>query len=342
MKFGVVLDEVFKRHRPAFRHPERPARIDALLEGLHDWDRWESLAVVPPQKARREWILKVHEEEYIQIVERTARYSRYQLDLDTYASPDSFETALFATGSVIQLVKDVLESRIASGIALVRPPGHHAERDRSAGFCIFNNVAVAAEWALCEPGISKVAIVDYDVHHGNGTQRFFYRRSNVLYVSLHQYPLYPGTGSFSEQGQGEGRGFTVNLPLHQGWGDSFYRNLCNDFVVPVLEQFGPDLILVSVGYDGHRDDPLARMELTEEGYGEMAGLLSLAARRLCNGRIVYVLEGGYEPDALVKSVRATIANTIEPDCHRIRETNAGEYRTYRKEVQRMLRDWWRV
>jgi acetoin utilization deacetylase AcuC-like enzyme len=216
-----------------------------------------------------------------------------QLDADTYFSPQSYEVARLAAGGSIELAKRVLGGEVQSGLAAVRPPGHHAEANRSMGFCLFNNVAVAARAIQADMGKPRILIFDWDVHHGNGTQHSFEDDPDVLYISTHQFPFYPGTGDFEEVGTGRGVGATINLPMPAGCGDAEYLGLVQRIVVPAALAFAPDLILISCGFDAHRDDPLASMDLSIDGYRGMAALMRSLAESLCGGRIVYILEGGY-------------------------------------------------
>ncbi|MCZ6879370.1 MAG: histone deacetylase [Acidobacteria bacterium] len=342
MQFGIVLDSIFTRHFTPEGHPERPERIEAILEAIEKWDQSRQLVRIVPNPVKEEWILAVHTSEHFEGIQRTAGKSVDQLDPDTYTSPDSFQTAILAAGSVVTLLDQLLEKNIDSGFALIRPPGHHAESNRAMGFCLFNNVAVATEWAIRNGGLEKVAIVDFDAHHGNGTQEIFYSRSDVLYLSTHQYPFYPGTGHFTEMGESQGEGFTVNFPLRAGGGNHFYCALFSDFVLPIIRQFHPNLILVSAGYDAHRSDPLAGMNLEVEGFGQLFNLLNSVAREICEGRILYVLEGGYSLKALSEAVVCSIATTVNPQNFPIQEEQAEEYVAYREQARQVFSRYWEV
>ena len=342
MNFGLILDNVFAGHPAPAGHPERPERVQAVLEEVEKWEafsRLERIAVVP---ALEEWILDVHTWEHFQRVKATAGQPPCQLDPDTYASQHSFDIALQAAGGQVRLTELLLAGEIGSGFAIVRPPGHHAESDRGMGFCLFNNVAVAAQWAIRSQVAKRVAVVDFDVHHGNGTQEIFYSRSDVLYVSTHQYPFYPGSGHFSEMGEGPGQGFTVNFPIPAGMGNHFYCSLYSDLILPIVESFQPELILVSAGYDAHREDPLAGMNLDFSGFGQMVNLLNRVAGKVCQGRILYVLEGGYNLQVLSRSVLTTIATTLEPQEFAIEPQQEKEYAGYRDQIGPLFSPYWEL
>lgn len=312
MRFAVVADPVFLRHPTPPGHPERAQRLGTLLDALdqiHD-QRVLRLEAVP---AELRWIEKVHSQNHLEDLRKSTSRPSTQFDADTWAGPESFATALHAAGSCVRMVEQIVAGEMDAGFALVRPPGHHAERSGAMGFCLINNIAVCAQRARALPGIRRVAVVDYDVHHGNGTQNIFLDRSDILYISVHQHPLYPGSGMFGETGVAEGKGYTVNFPAPPGMGNHFYAGLMDELIVPILTRYQPDLLLASAGFDAHRNDPLASMELDTEGYRYIASRLNAAASQLCGGRILYVLEGGYNLAALAASVTATIETCIEGD-----------------------------
>jgi acetoin utilization deacetylase AcuC-like enzyme len=233
--------------------------------------------------------------------------------MDTYVGPHSYAAALRAAGGLLQAVQAVLQGEANNAFALVRPPGHHAVASRAMGFCLFNNVAIATRYALREFGLERVLIVDFDLHHGNGTQDAFYEEPTVLYFSTHQYPYYPGTGHYQETGRGAGQGYTVNVPLPAGVGDTGYERVFAEILVPVARRYKPQLILASAGYDAHWADPLGGMLLSVSGYVSMARTLVALAEELCQGRLVLTLEGGYSLEALAASIAATFAVLLEDE-----------------------------
>jgi acetoin utilization deacetylase AcuC-like enzyme len=284
-------------------HPERVERAEVMHVVASEF-RQGGGAVEEPRPATEDELARVHDRDYLSMVRETAGRA-VALDPDTYTSPESYEVARLAAGAAVAAVDHVLERDGATAMAMVRPPGHHAERNRAMGFCLFNNMAVAAAHARAR-GLSRVAIVDYDVHHGNGTQWAFYDDSSVLFVSSHQFPFYPGTGAADEVGTGAGTGFTVNLPLPAGTTDAEIERAYDEVALPRLRQFNPELILISAGFDAHMDDPLGQMRLTTPQFGRLTALIAGVARECCAGRVVAVTEGGYNLRALAGSLRAVI------------------------------------
>lgn len=298
MKVGFVYHADFLKHDTG-SHPENAGRLVAIMNGLEKTGLIDSLIRIEPILANIEQIRYIHSSDYIQMVKDFSSIGM-PLDPDTPTSEHSFKTALLAAGGVIAAV-DAVIGGLDSVFALVRPPGHHAEPDRGMGFCLFNNVAIAARYAQAQ-GLEKVLIVDWDVHHGNGTQKAFYEDDSVLYFSIHQSPHFPGTGKINEIGSGKGEGFTINVPLPQGADDADFLYVFEKVLIPAARQFRPDIILVSAGQDGHRDDPLAGMNLTSEGYALMTGVVRFLAEELSGGRLILALEGGYNHKALADSV----------------------------------------
>jgi acetoin utilization deacetylase AcuC-like enzyme len=299
----LVHSERFAGHQTPPGHPERPERADVLDAVASRW-RARGGEVVAPRAATREQLLRVHDGDYVRRISETVGRAT-QLDPDTYTSPESYDIALLAAGACVEAVERVMATAHRAAFALIRPPGHHAERARAMGFCLFNNVAVAAAHARAS-GAAKVAIVDFDVHHGNGTQHMFEADPHVLYISTHQYPYYPGTGAVDEIGRDAGRGFTVNVPLEVGAVDEDYQLVFGRVVLPVLRQFEPNLLIVSAGFDAHERDPLGGMRLTTPAFAAMTRELRAVAEECCRGRIVAAVEGGYDLQALGSSLDASI------------------------------------
>jgi acetoin utilization deacetylase AcuC-like enzyme len=297
----VITSPVFEEHVPPPGHPERPERahvFDAIAT------RWVERGgrVLEPRPATQQELELVHDPIYVERIMAT-KDKAVMLDPDTFTSPETADIALRAAGSTVLAAEHALD-RNEPAFALVRPPGHHAERAKAMGFCFYNNVAVAAG-AMLERGLSRIAVVDIDVHHGNGTQWIFYEDPRVLYVSTHQFPFYPGTGAANQTGEAAGKGFTVNVPLEAGCTDADYELVYRSLVVPVLDEFAPQLVLVSAGYDAHERDPLASMRLTAHGYATVVASLHAVARR--HGQIALVTEGGYDLHALAECLEASLA-----------------------------------
>jgi acetoin utilization deacetylase AcuC-like enzyme len=309
MATGLVTHPDYLRHDAGRGHPESPERLKAIEAHLHTtglMDQVTAVAVAHPDEITlAPWIDAVHAPGYREALHRAVptQGTRY-LDADTGLSPGSWPAALTAAGGMLSAVDAVMSGRVTNAFCAVRPPGHHAESGRGMGFCLFNNVAIAARYLQRHHHIGKVAIVDWDVHHGNGTQEIFYDDPTVLYVSMHQHPLYPGTGAESETGKGAGKGFTLNCPMPAGRDDDDYAAVFVKTVIPALKAFGPDFILISAGFDAHRDDPLAGMHVTEAGFGEFTRLVRQVADQSAHGRIVSCLEGGYNLPALARSVQS--------------------------------------
>jgi acetoin utilization deacetylase AcuC-like enzyme len=305
LKTALVTDRAYLKHFAGRAHPERPQRIEAMIEMAESLRR-PDLHFIAPREATLDEIALCHVREYIGMVARTASLERFDFDPDTHTSRDSYRTALLAAGGVLTAVEAVCDGAAANAFALVRPPGHHALPNRAMGFCFFNNVAIAAAWLLRHKGLKRVMIVDWDLHHGNGTQEMFYQSPEVLYVSTHQYPHYPGTGSLQEVGAGAGAGFTVNAPMPAEFGDDEYLRMFDELLLPIARKFQPEFILVSCGFDCHYRDPLGAMRVTEDGFTAMCRRVKELAAECCEGRMVAALEGGYDLEALVNSGRAVL------------------------------------
>lgn len=305
LRTGVVLDPRYQEHTTSRGHPERPERIAALM----DLDRERKLMGMTggverlsPRPATHAELARVHGAEHIDRVAETAGHGFTHFDADTPVCPRSYEIALLAAGGLLEVVDAVMRGETDNGFAQMRPPGHHAEPDKPMGFCLFNNVAVAARHLTEAHKLGRVLIVDYDVHHGNGTERAFWSDPNVLYVSLHQYPHYPGTGADDDVGAGPGEGRTLNVPLPAECGDAQYLEAFDRLVEPICRQFAPEFVLISAGMDLHYRDPLGDMRVTERGIGAMTRSLMRIARETAGGRVAVALEGGYDLLGLKTSV----------------------------------------
>ena len=296
MALLLITSERFAEHTPPPGHPERPERADVMDAVAAEWDR-EGGATAPPRAATFDELARVHDATYLQQIAATSGHPT-QLDPDTFTSPESHDIALLAAGAAIEAARHAQDGH-GPAVAFVRPPGHHAERNKAMGFCLYNNAAVAAADALAR-GARRVAVVDIDVHHGNGTQKIFYADPRVLYISTHQFPFYPGTGAAGEIGEAEGAGFTLNVPLEVGATDADYWRVYDGVVGPAIERYAPDLVMISAGFDAHERDPLAGMRVTTDGYAAIIARLRAAAHRTCAGRIAAVTEGGYNLSALAE------------------------------------------
>jgi acetoin utilization deacetylase AcuC-like enzyme len=300
---AVVFDRRMLAHDPGFGHPERPDRLKVLADHLESARDVVHLGARP---ATEDELALVHPSAHVERIAATAGRPRVSFDPDTATSAASWEAAQLAAGSLLVVCEAVLAAQVDNGFALVRPPGHHAERDRAMGFCLFNNVATAAAW-LRRRGVGRIAIVDWDLHHGNGTQHLFEHDPDVLYVSTHQFPFYPGTGAAEEVGHGAAAGRTLNLPFPAGFGDAEYVRAFDEVIAPVVRQFAPEFVLVSAGFDADHRDPLGGMQVTPGGFAAMARACVGLAQETAQGRIAAVLEGGYDLDGIVEGVDATLA-----------------------------------
>ncbi len=315
MSVAYVLDEVFAEHRPPGPHPERPERLLAVRDAVSAIGIQERARKLDLREAREEELARVHTQPYLADLERVVPGKSGWLDGDTYFSPQTWRAALCAAGAAVDVTAAVLDGSARRGLVLARPPGHHAEADRAMGFCLLNNVAVAAAAARAG-GVSRVAIFDWDVHHGNGTQHMFEADPDVLYASTHQYPFYPGTGAVGEVGVGDGIGATVNAPLPAGCGDAEYAAAFDQVIGPALRRHKPELILVSGGFDPFADDPLAEMKVTVDGFRRLASEVCAIADEVCGGRVVCVLEGGYDLAGLGASVAGVFESLVaEPGAY---------------------------
>lgn len=309
-KTGVVRDARYLDHRPSAFHPESPERLKVIYAMLDEPDMAERVTHVPARPAERDDLLRVHSPEYVDRIAATDGKEYCALDPDTSTSSGSYRAALLAAGGFCQAICSVASGELRNAFALVRPPGHHAERNRAMGFCLFNNVAIGAKYAQKHHPVERVLIADWDLHHGNGTQHTFEDDPSVLYFSTHQYPYYPGSGAFSQSGKAQGQGFTVNVPLSTGYGDGEYVAIFENILKPIALEFHPDLILVSAGFDNYRDDPLGGMRLTADGFAGLTRSLMDISDICCDGKMVLTLEGGYHLEGLKESVKAVLLELL--------------------------------
>jgi acetoin utilization deacetylase AcuC-like enzyme/formylglycine-generating enzyme required for sulfatase activity len=309
---GLIYDNIYLEHKTTPGHPERPERLVEIIEKLKADGLYSRLLVLKPAPAALDWIQTVHSLEYIERAQKSCESGAGYLDLlDVPISRQSYEAAVMAAGGVLTAVDAIMKKEAVNAFCAVRPPGHHAMEDRAMGFCIFNNVAIGTRYAQKQYGVSKVLIVDWDVHHGNGTQAEFYDDPTVLYFSVHQYPFYPGTGSEAEKGGGKGLNYNINAPLPAGSGDSVYLKVFEEKLKPAAVAFGPDFVFISAGFDAHENDLLGGMEVTAEGFAQLTRIVKAIARKCCEGRLVSVLEGGYHLGGLAASAEAHIRVLIK-------------------------------
>ena len=307
-KTGFVYSDIYLKHKTSAGHPESPQRLIAINKVLEKMSNNDLQLLNPkPFADAQKWLTTIHSTEYIERVKKSCQSGEEYMDsMDTPISKESYEVAVTAVGGILSAIDGVMEGKIKNAFCAVRPPGHHALRDRAMGFCIFNNVAIGARYVQKKYGLSKVLIVDWDVHHGNGTQDAFYNDPTVLYFSAHRSPFYPGTGDEDER-NGKGLGYTINVQMKAGNGDESYKKAFEDILKPKAMEFDPDFVLISAGFDAHKDDPLGGMNITAKGYAELTKIVKNIAEKCCNGRLVSVLEGGYSLSGLAESVDAHLS-----------------------------------
>ncbi len=312
---AIIKDDRYLEHSAGDHHPESPNRLRVIHELI--LKEFSDLPLIQPRLATEDELAAVHDPFYIQAIANTEGRAFSRLDADTGLSARTYEIARLAAGGLLNAVDAILAPQSSirnphSVFAFVRPPGHHAEPSRGMGFCIFNNVAIAAEYAIEKHGLQRILIVDWDLHHGNGTQRSFYDRRDVLYFSSHQFPHYPGTGDFDEVGSGNGEGFTVNAPFPAGFGDAEYAEVYSRILRPIALEYKPELVLVSAGFDPYVKDPLGGMQVTGKGFGNLASIVREIAEETCGGKVLITLEGGYNPDGLREGVREVLKALLGP------------------------------
>jgi acetoin utilization deacetylase AcuC-like enzyme len=343
---GYVLDPRYLEHIAGYQHVESPARLESIQAMLQETGLEKRLIQVMPRPASEAELTLVHTPQHVETIAQTAGREFTSLDPDTLASAASYEVARLAAGGCLALVEAALEGAVAGGFAFVRPPGHHATPRRAMGFCLFNNIAVAAAHAVLNRKLSRVLIVDWDLHHGNGTQEVFYQKGEVLFFSTHQYPYYPGTGSLKECGAGPGEGFTVNVPIAGGFGDADYVAVFQRVLEPIADEFRPELVLVSAGFDAYEADPLGAMKLTPEGFAALARIVLSVARRHAQGRCVFVLEGGYHLKGLALGAHHVLHELLDDPPPGVTELLASSpserCERLTSEVIKVQRRWWPV
>jgi len=309
MTTALIYSEKYVEHDPGWGHPERPERLKAIVSGLKRVNLWDSpkIKIVEPGPAKVDDIALAHDQDYIKLIESLSE-TETPIDGDTPVRKNTYELALLAAGGAIKAGDMVMSGEFKNAFALLRPPGHHACRNRGGGFCYFNNIAIMVEKLKSDYKLNRVFILDFDAHHGNGTQSIFYRDPKVLYMSLHQHPLtlYPGTGFPEETGAGDGKGLKVNVPMQPGSGDAEYAEAMQEIFVPLCEKFKPELMAVSAGFDAHFDDPLTGLRLSTKAFGWLAGFALDQAEKWCKGKAIFLLDGGYDLEALSGSVNNVV------------------------------------
>jgi acetoin utilization deacetylase AcuC-like enzyme len=351
-KTVVVLSPLFRRHDPGKGHPECPRRVTMIAKEIENVrERFgERLRLVPPQRASLEDVELVHAPEYVNLVRAVCRAGVGFLDSqDTVASPDTFDVALHAVGGTLKAVKLVMEGSFENAFAIVRPPGHHAEKFRALGFCVFNNVAVAAQYLIRKFGLSRVLVLDVDAHHGNGTQQKFYDTSRVLYISLHEDPTeFPGTGFTHETGKGEGLGYNVNIPFPYGTGDHPYLRAIEEIVTPIADQYEPEFMLVSAGFDSHHSDPVGNLSLSASCIEQVYEIVADLASGTCQKRLVCVLEGGYNLNTIGSLATSALARiigipfTVKDRAPKIKKSMESRGEKSVEEAKKALRAFWNL
>jgi len=323
-KTGIVKDSRYLHHTAGASHPESPQRLASVYEMLDNPDMSWKYVNIDPRSASHDELAYVHTQGYIDRIASTAGKRQVILDSDTITSPETYDIARLAVGGMCNAIDSVMEGRVDNAFAFVRPPGHHAGAGNSEGFCVFNNVAIGAAHAMKKYGVKKILIVDWDLHHGNGTQKIFYTDKRVLYFSTHQYPLYPGTGSLHEIGEGQALGYTVNVPLRRGAVNGTFVSALHQILEPIALMYEPELVLISAGFDIYYQDPLGEMRVTPEGFAAMTRILMNIADQCCSGHVVAVLEGGYHVAGLTRSVKVMLEEMFDETLYTRKKLTAME------------------
>ena len=347
MKIGLVRDDRYTNHGHEY-HPESPKRLQSVYAMVDSPEMASRFVMIPPRFATEDELKMAHTQPYVDTVAQTEGKDHMYLDPDTETSPETFTTAKLAVGGICNAIDAVVEGNVDNAFALIRPPGHHAHSYRAAGFCVFSNIALGAKHALKKYGYERILIVDWDLHHGDGTQDAFYEDKRVLFFSSHQYPYYPGSGSLNEIGTKDGLGYTINLPLSVGAGDAEYLKIYQQVLVPIAMKFKPQLVLVSAGFDIYFMDPLGGMKVTSEGFSYLARLVMNIADTCCDGKIVFCLEGGYHLAGLTSSVKSVLmemsgeTNASPKFLTMFAKGASGSYGNVIKAVQKKLQPIWDV
>lgn len=355
-KTAIYRDNLFLAHQPGFAHPESPERLRVVYDELEKEELASCFLFPAFEKASEETIGLFHSREMIRDVAATDGRSSGFLDHDTQTSADSYQAALLAAGALIDCIARLEAGEIDNGFCLVRPPGHHAEKRSSMGYCLFNSMAVAVRWCQRDLGLKRVMVIDWDLHHGNGTQNSFYNTDKVLFCSAHQYPFYPGSGALPEIGSDRGEGYTVNVPLTGGQGDAEYARIVNELFVPLAKAYQPDLICVSCGFDIYKDDPLGSMQVTPAGFAYMTRVMVEIAEMVCEGKLLITLEGGYDLKGVKDGAMAVLSELVaEPGesigspLHRVLDSKtAKRLRSSRvpldelEHAKSFLKNWWDI
>lgn len=342
---GIVCHDLYKQHLANAPHVESPERLQVIYDMLDAEDMAGKFVSISPRPATHDELAWIHSRSHIERVAATDGKARASLDPDTQTTPLSYQAAKLAAGGLFSLVDKILDGTVKNGFALVRPPGHHAEEDRAMGFCLFNNVALGARYAMKTYGLKRILILDWDLHHGNATQKSFYEDPDVLYFSTHQYPHYPGTGGLGEVGTGEGVGFTVNVPLFPGYGDGDFFKIIEQILYPIGNAFKPELVFVSAGFDTYVEDPLGGMRVTPKGYAAMTRLMMDFAKTCSSERLAMTLEGGYHLEGLRESVRAVLKELVGDSiltAEDLKDFEKGVVPPIVQEVIQVQKDYWPI
>ncbi len=342
MKIGIVKDKRYMNHKPPMHHPESPSRLEVIYGLIDGWSELlDNSMLIEPEYADIELVETVHDRSYIERIKEACKGSYSMLDPDTYTSSESFGIALLAVGGAKNAIDAIMRREVGPSFAFIRPPGHHAERSKAMGFCLFNNIAIAAKYIISEYNLSPILIVDWDLHHGNGTQHAFYSSNKVLYFSTHQFPYYPGTGDYDEIGEGEGVGYTVNVPMPGGQGDAEYLEVYEKILKPIAKELKPKFVLVSAGFDPHMDDPLGSMRLSGKGFGKLTSSLIDVANESADGRILFLLEGGYSPSGLKDGVSNVLKAMMGQNVGKIDKEPSSSINLIIEKVKDVQKEVWR-